>query len=146
MRMRIYEFKNIDVFVFAYNHAAFKCQLECQNEHFNSHLRIFRNQWELSTHLNFVFFQYGGSVKNKTSSSVRLHIFNNIKMFKVVILQQKRKLIVPMNWCRIIEKNFALIFNSRNKNAVPIFENIHRTFHMNEDRAYYGYILNEFGE
>lgn len=67
-------------------------------------------------------------------------------MFMVIILEQKHKLVVPEKWCKIIDKDFALIFNSQNKDAPANFENIYQNFHIHEDRAYYGYVLNKFGE
>lgn len=66
--------------------------------------------------------------------------------FCVVILEPKRKVIVPQKWCKIIENDFAIIFYSPNKNAIANFENVHRNFHFKEDRSYYGHILQKFGE
>lgn len=67
-------------------------------------------------------------------------------MFAVVILENKRKLVVPERWIKILGGKFAIIFHARDENAVPYFEDVHKHFHYNENRSYYGYILkNKFG-
>lgn len=62
-------------------------------------------------------------------------------MFAVVILERKKKLVVPEVWIKIIDGDFAKIFYAKDKNAIPCFENVHRYFHQNEHRSYYGYVL-----
>lgn len=80
-----------------------------------------------------------------TRFSVGVILFK-IKMYAVVILENQRKLVVPEYWTKIVDGNFALIFHAKDKNARPRFENVHKQFHYNENRSYYGYILkNKFG-
>lgn len=120
--------------------------LACSELKFKCQLFRLRNLHERSLHLNFVFLQYGGKVKRKTTLLFRLGVFNKIRMFTAVILENKLKLVVPSVWCKTIDKNFALIFHSQNKDTTPDFENIHHNFHVKEDRTYYGFVLNDFGE
>lgn len=96
--------------------------------------------------LEFCFSSIWRQSEKRDDAFIRLGVFNKIRMFTAVILESKLKLVVPSDWCRTIDKNFALIFHSLNKDTVPNFENIHHNFHMNEDRTYYGFVLNDFGE
>lgn len=70
-------------------------------------------------------------------------IREKIKMFTVVTLEKKKKLIVPAEWIKIVDDNFAIIFYSKDKNAIPCFENIFKHFHDKENRSYYGYVLKD---
>lgn len=67
-------------------------------------------------------------------------------MFAAVILSCKKRLDVPLDRCQRINKDFAYIFHTKDKTAVPDFSTVHNDFNMSEDRAYYGFILLEFGE
>lgn len=66
-----------------------------------------------------------------------------LKMFSAVILTTKQKLVVPKVWCQQYDGNKAIIFNSKNENAVPSFTSVWRNFHGNRDRSYYGIILRD---
>lgn len=68
-------------------------------------------------------------------------------MFAAVVLSTKQKLVVSSNWCKRIDGKSAIIFHSKNANALPAFDPVWRHFNSGKDRSYYGFILrDEFSE
>lgn len=65
-------------------------------------------------------------------------------MFSAVLLNSKQKLVVPSIWCKRIDgNNKAIIFNSKNKNALPVFIPVWRNYHAGRERSYNGIILRD---
>lgn len=67
-------------------------------------------------------------------------------MFCAVILENKRKLVVPEEWIRIVDRDLFSIYYSPDENSAPDFDKMYYQFHAKEARSYYGYILQKFGE